>query len=278
MSRALTIADLVPAPVEPRVRDLDLARRLGFEHEHDIRKLIRRNMAELIRYGEVSSHHGKKPPKGSRGGRPEEGFLLNEAQALLICMFSRTERAEEVRTQVIKVYLAWRRGELERGLPDPRAAELTQARAHHANLASRWADEVARRQAALNEFDRQRMNGAKVTDAVHAAAEHAGVSAGTIWNWRNAVRMVATPDRPAALAPQYKGTARFAQCHPKVLEAIVAELLRPRRPSFSDCYRRISQTAIENGWTPFPSERAVRRRIDALRKAPALNFETRVVT
>jgi len=105
---------LVPALSQPRVRDIDLAARLGFELHRDIRKLVRRHMDELLRYGEVSRHRGTKPPPGSLGGRPEEGYLLNEEQALLICMFSRTERAADVRAQVIAVYLAWRRREFER--------------------------------------------------------------------------------------------------------------------------------------------------------------------
>ena len=103
---ALTVADLVPGDAEPRIKDLVLAERLGFERLRDIRKLIARHMGELLRYGAISRHHGAK----SGRGRPETGFLLNEAQTLLVCMLSETERAADVREEVIKVYMAWRLG------------------------------------------------------------------------------------------------------------------------------------------------------------------------
>jgi phage anti-repressor protein len=46
------------------------------------------------------------------GGRPTSAFYLNEEQALLICMFARTDKAKQVRTEVIRVFTAWRRGNL----------------------------------------------------------------------------------------------------------------------------------------------------------------------
>jgi prophage antirepressor-like protein len=113
MTRALTVRDLTVTGAEPVILDSVLAERLGFDRVRKIRELIRRNMDELEVYGRVSPHGGAKPPKGSQGGRPEEGFYLNEPQALLICMFSRTEKAAEVRRQVIGVFMAWRRDELK---------------------------------------------------------------------------------------------------------------------------------------------------------------------
>lgn len=114
MSRDLAPADLRELDPEPRIRDLDLAAALGFELDYDIRKLIRRNAAELAAHGVIFATVAKitpdldANPKGA--GRPGQEFWLNEPQALLICMFARTARAAEVRRQVIEVYLAWRRG------------------------------------------------------------------------------------------------------------------------------------------------------------------------
>jgi len=56
----------------------------------------------------------------STGGRPGTAYHLNEEQALLICMLSRTERAKQVRAEVIRVFAAWRRGQRGPG-PDPRS-------------------------------------------------------------------------------------------------------------------------------------------------------------
>ena len=105
---ALTVADLVPGDAEPRIKDLVLAERLGFAKSYNIRRLITGHEQELLRYGAIFS-----TAENNSGGRGRAGraFHLNEAQALLICMLSETERAADVREEVIKVYLAWRRGD-----------------------------------------------------------------------------------------------------------------------------------------------------------------------
>ncbi|MET4689186.1 hypothetical protein [Sinorhizobium fredii] len=71
--------------------------------------IIRANQAELEAHGNlphVRANTGKR-------GRPSVFFYLNEEQALLVCMFSPTERASQVREEVIEVYMAYRRGHLE---------------------------------------------------------------------------------------------------------------------------------------------------------------------
>lgn len=112
--------DLRMLDAEPRVQDLRIAEALGFEKPLNIRKLIKRNTAELGQHGEVFSTVEKTSPSG---GRPGEEFWLNEPQSVLICMFSRTDRAAEVRAEIVKVFMAWRRGHLadpSTGGPDPR--------------------------------------------------------------------------------------------------------------------------------------------------------------
>lgn len=54
---------------------------------------------------------------GKRGGRPGRAYLKEE-QALLVCLLSRTERAKAVRTEVIRVFTAYRKGQLQPALPD----------------------------------------------------------------------------------------------------------------------------------------------------------------
>lgn len=93
----------------PRALDLDIAKRLGFDRPRDIRKLIERNKAELERFGicaTVAQNHS-----GGRG-RPTNEYWLNEEQSLLIATLSETEKAAEVRHMLIKVFVAWRRGDL----------------------------------------------------------------------------------------------------------------------------------------------------------------------
>jgi hypothetical protein len=105
---ALAIADLTPMGGEPRVLDLKISERLGFWRDLDIRKIIKRNDVELSRYGVLAT---VAKTSGEKGGRPTTEYYLNEAQALLICMKSDTEKAADVREQIIKVFMAYRRGE-----------------------------------------------------------------------------------------------------------------------------------------------------------------------
>lgn len=107
MNDTLTINDLCVISNEPRILDLRIAERLGMADVHDIRRTIEANRPELERYGEIS---GRRPEIRGRGRRPSTEFLLNEPQTLLICMFSRTEKAAEVRQEVIQIYMAFRNG------------------------------------------------------------------------------------------------------------------------------------------------------------------------
>lgn len=106
---ALTIADLnTTINHEPRILDLRIAERLGFDRHRNIRKLIERNRDELDSFGEVCS---TVEQTSEIGGRPGTKYWLNEPQTLLICMFSKTPNAATVRREVIDVYLAYRRGD-----------------------------------------------------------------------------------------------------------------------------------------------------------------------
>lgn len=106
---ALRPADLQEYGGEARVRDVRLGEVLGMAQPLNIRLVIEKNADELGEHGEVFTRRVKT---SSVGGRPSTEFHLNEAQALLICMFSRAPNAAAARTQIIKVYMAYRQGQL----------------------------------------------------------------------------------------------------------------------------------------------------------------------
>ncbi|MBA9068020.1 hypothetical protein FHR71_001755 [Methylobacterium sp. RAS18] len=78
---------------EPRVSEADLASALGYPNARKVRELVKRNLTELLTYGDLP---------------PVREMYLNEAQALLICMFSRTPSAAKVRKTLIETFTAWR--------------------------------------------------------------------------------------------------------------------------------------------------------------------------
>lgn len=108
--RLISIADLnIAIDSEPRIQDMTLGDRLGFARPRKVRDIIERNATELETYGEIVSQAIKT---SARGGRPGTAYYLNEPQALLICMFSNTARAAEVRKMLIDVFMEYRRAQL----------------------------------------------------------------------------------------------------------------------------------------------------------------------
>lgn len=102
--------EIFPVEGEPRVRDIDLAQRLGFDRPRDIRKLIERNRAELESFGTCATV--ARVVKGARGSTEATEYWLNEEQGLLVATLSKTDLAAAVRAMLIKVFVAYRRGHL----------------------------------------------------------------------------------------------------------------------------------------------------------------------
>ncbi len=105
--------------------------------------------------------------------------------------------------------------------------------------------------------------GMTLVAAAAIAAAEAGVSVSTLRNWLKAVKSHNRADWLAALAPEYKATASFAECHPEAWAALKSDYLRAAKPKFSTCYRRMADVAAKRGWAPIPSEMALRRRLAA---------------
>ena len=121
----------------------------------------------------------------------------------------------------------------------------------------------AERLRAVQAAHRLMQAGMTLVSAVAVAAAEAKVSSSTLRNWLNAVRSHNRADWLAALAPDYKATSQFAECHPEAWAALKSDYLRPGEPKFSACYRRMVAAAAKQGWTPIPSEMALRRRMVA---------------
>jgi hypothetical protein len=108
---ALSRTDLVQLETEPRVLDVRIGAALGMAQPLNIRRVIERNRGELEMHGPI--HAAREMVRiGSGAKRETTVFYLNEPQALLLCMFSRTERAAAVRAELIRVFMEWRRGAL----------------------------------------------------------------------------------------------------------------------------------------------------------------------
>lgn len=106
---------LVEIDGEPRVHDLVLAERLGFAEPRTIRKIIKRNESRLLKFGTRST-----VSRVTVTGHEFDEFYLNQRQAIFICMKSETERAFDVQAEIIRVFDAYLKGEVQ-----VKPAELT---------------------------------------------------------------------------------------------------------------------------------------------------------
>lgn len=94
---------------EPRIRDLELAERLGYERPRAIRDLI----DSLVRSGKLNDSEVCRVARQTRGGgRPATEYWLTEAQALKVVAKSETRKADALLDEVIRVFVMVRRGQL----------------------------------------------------------------------------------------------------------------------------------------------------------------------
>lgn len=104
-----------------------------------------------------------------------------------------------------------------------------------------------------------RKNKHSKTASIALTSQHRGVGERTIHDWLAMVEGYKRSDWLAALVPNYAKTAIRTECHPEAYDILKSDYLRPEKPSFSKCYRRMAKYAEENGLAPIPNERAMRR-------------------
>lgn len=97
------------------------------------------------------------------------------------------------------------------------------------------------------------------TASIVLTSQHRGVGERTIHDWLRMVEGHKRSDWLAALIPNYVKTAVRTDCHPEAYDILKSDYLRPEKPSFSKCYRRMIKLAKQKNWSPIPNERALRR-------------------
>jgi hypothetical protein len=132
---------------EPRIRDIELAERLGYARSRDIRALIKGMIAD----GKLKdvAHCGAAPRE--RPGERAIEYWLTRKQALKVIAKSETAIADSILDEVIDVFDKWQRGELV----SPRDAVISTLAAGFHNMTrivasieerSKLQDEIIRRQ------------------------------------------------------------------------------------------------------------------------------------
>lgn len=108
-----------------------------------------------------------------------------------------------------------------------------------------------------------RSGGISVNAAVTLAAKRYCSSNRNLYRWLGLIHGIDRSDWLPALAQQSKASAEPSTCHPAAWDFIASDYLRPEAPTFTSCYRRLLEAAKKQKWSPVPSERSLRRRLDA---------------
>ncbi len=136
---------------EPRIRDLDLAIRLGFSDAHKIRNLIERHADALVALG-VSATVAETSPKG---GRPGKAHYLNRKQAIFITAKSETPEATEITIEIIERFDAYERGAMAPQFAIPQTlSEALRLAADQADTIEQQKAEIEATKPVVAAFDR----------------------------------------------------------------------------------------------------------------------------
>ena len=125
------------------------------------------------------------------------------------------------------------------------------------------------RLAVINQVEALMEAGMTKSAAVAALASLGNTSAASIWNWLDAVSGISRHDRLAYLVPRFKGGGRMAAIEGSVLDRLAADYLRPERPSWADCVRRVKAHAKGRG-VALPHARTLWRRFCSIYDRPTV--------
>lgn len=99
-------------------------------------------------------------------------------------------------------------------------------------------------------------------DAIAFVCHKNGIAKSAFYEWQRMTDGWDRADWLAALAPNFSVGSDRSDCHSKAWEFLKSDFLRPEGSAFSECYRRTVDAAAREKWSPIPSERSLRRRLD----------------
>lgn len=122
--------------------------------------------------------------------------------------------------------------------------------------------EAEGRVAIIGEIERLEAAGLTRSAAVGAQAQQAGVAGSTLWNWLSSIDGVAPTDRLPHLAPRRGGGGAEAEIDAGAWQFIISDYLRPERPSWTSCYRRLCDDYAASRGLAVPHCRTLWRKLE----------------
>lgn len=89
---------------KPVVSTFDLFPKMGYATHMDLKRVINEHKSDFDDYG-LLRLESRKPQKGSKGGRPEESYYLNEDQFVLLAILAKnTQKSVDLKIRVSKEF------------------------------------------------------------------------------------------------------------------------------------------------------------------------------
>lgn len=102
--------------------------------------------------------------------------------------------------------------------------------------------------------------GERRVQAMQMVAHEQKVALSSLYEWAKCTHGLAREDWLPALAPRHGGGRETAELPAEGWAMLKGDFLRPERPNFTACYRRLVRVAAEQGWQ-VPAERTLHRRM-----------------
>lgn len=123
-------------------------------------------------------------------------------------------------------------------------------------------DRALKRLSILQEVEALYNAGSTKAAAIQSVAKKYRISTGSIANWFALVRGITFSNRLPRLAPKYKGGGKKTEIDAMAWQVLKTDYLRPERPSFAACYRRVLICYAEPRGITLPHMATLRRRMD----------------
>ena len=102
--------------------------------------------------------------------------------------------------------------------------------------------------------------GERRVQAMQMIAAEQKVALSSLYEWAKLTHGLAREDWLPALAPRHAGGRESAELPEEAWAMLKGDFLRPERPNFTACYRRLVRAAAAQGWQ-VPAERTLHRRM-----------------
>jgi putative transposase len=122
--------------------------------------------------------------------------------------------------------------------------------------------EANRRLRTIERIDALELGNLTRSAAIACVATESGIASSTLWNWLALIEGVDRTDRLPFLAPRRTGGGHEVEVDDGAFKFLVSDYLRPERPTWSSCYRRMVDGYARPRGIEVPCSRTLFRKME----------------